>query len=174
MLRITIWRCSIFYRSERRKTCLLYEHTVPEVDDEPVYEDNSQKVEAILEELITVLPINETKPITAAKFTSLVFAIRKLDVMALRNVWTQFYNCDEEADMLYTERQCKKSQYVMLQEMFVCLFVALVKCTNERQFPYLKGTSSCRVISWWNNAEYLTGRNIPSRTFLSARNFINK
>ena len=88
----------------------MYEHTVPLEDEEPIYEDDSKKVEAILEELITVLPINETKPITAAKFISLVFAIRKLDKQALRDVWTRFYNCDEEIEMLFTDKQCKKSQ----------------------------------------------------------------
>ena len=87
----------------------MYEHTVPE-EEEPVFEENTQKVEAILEDLITVLPINESKPITAAKFASLVFAIRKLGVPALRDVWTEFYNCDDGADMMYTDKQCKKSQ----------------------------------------------------------------
>lgn len=98
-----------FHPTETRKSNLLYEHIAPE-NSEPVYESTSQNAEAILEELITVLPINETKPVTAVKFTSLVFSIRKLDVKALRDIWTRFYNCDEEEDSEFTEKQCKKSQ----------------------------------------------------------------
>lgn len=97
------------YSTETRKSNLLYEHNDPE-NSAPVFESISQNAEAILEELITVLPINETKPITAVKFTSFVFSIRKLDVKALRDIWTRFYNCDEEEDSEFTERQCKKSQ----------------------------------------------------------------
>lgn len=88
---------------------MLYEHIAPENSD-PVYESSSQNAEAILEELITVLPLNETKPITAVKFTSLVFSVRKLNVKALRDIWTRFYNCDEEEDSEFTEKKCKKSQ----------------------------------------------------------------
>jgi len=87
----------------------LYEHIAPE-SSEPVFKSTSQDAEAILEELITVLPINETKPITAIKFTSLVFSIRKLDVKALRDIWTRFYNCNKVEDGEFTEKQCKKSQ----------------------------------------------------------------
>ena len=98
-----------FDSTERRTSNLLYEHSKPE-NSEPVYETDSQNAEAILEELITVLPINETKPITAIKFTNLVFSIRKLDVTSLRDVWTRFYNCDEQQESEFTEKQCKKSQ----------------------------------------------------------------
>lgn len=79
-------------------------------ENEPVYETSSQNAEAILEDLITVLPINETKPITVNKFTTLVFTIRKLEVKALRDVWTRFYNCDDQQEGEFTEKQCKKSQ----------------------------------------------------------------
>ena len=105
------YKLTLFYfrLTERRTSSLLYEHTVPE-EEEPVFEDNPQEVEAIFEDLITVLPINESKPITAAKFTTLVFAMRKLGVPALRDVWTQFYNCDDGADMQYSDKQCKKLQ----------------------------------------------------------------
>lgn len=97
-----------FHPTETRKSNLLYEHIAPE-NSEPVFESTSQNAEAILEELMIVLPINETKPITAVKFTSLVFSIRKLDVKTLRDIWTRFYNCDEE-DNEFTDKQCKKSQ----------------------------------------------------------------
>lgn len=103
------WLIVFSYPTETRKSNLLYEHNDPE-NSEPVFESISQNAEAILEELITVLPINETKPITAVKFTSFVFSIRKLDVKALRGIWTRFYNCDEEEDSEFTEKQCKKSQ----------------------------------------------------------------
>lgn len=87
----------------------MFEHSHPE-NNEPVYETDSQDAEVILEELITVLPINETKPITAVKFTNLVFSIRKLDVKSLRDVWTRFYNCEDEQEREFAEKQCKKSQ----------------------------------------------------------------
>ena len=83
---------------------------MPKAEAEPVYETSSKSAEDVLEGLIKILPINETKPSTVTKFTRLVFSIRKLDVNALKNVWTRFYNCDEQHEGEFTKKQCKKSQ----------------------------------------------------------------
>lgn len=92
-----------------RKSCLLYEQSVRKDEVSEIVNENSQHAKALLEELVTVLPINESKPITAIKFTNLVFAIRKLDRSALSDMWTTFYNCDDLETVL-TENQCKKAQ----------------------------------------------------------------
>lgn len=89
---------------------MFYEQSMPKAEAEPVYETSSKSAEDVLEGLIKILPINETKPSTVTKFTRLVFSIRKLDVNALKNVWTRFYNCDEQQEGEFTKKQCKKSQ----------------------------------------------------------------
>ena len=89
---------------------MFYEQSLARAEEQPVFETSSKSAEAILESLIKVLPINETTPCTVNNFTRLVFTIRKLDVEALRKVWTRFYNCDEQQEGEFTEKQCKKSQ----------------------------------------------------------------
>ena len=107
--------CSIrgfcFFISERRRSNLLYEHVSP-IKELPVYDMDLIYVSNLLTDLITALPLNETTPVTVAKFTDFVFALRKLSLSSMDSLWDVFYTCLPPTEYidLFTKEQCEKSQ----------------------------------------------------------------
>ena len=69
-------------------------------------------ISSLLDDLVLSLPLNETNPVTASKFTDLVFALRKAKVTTLESLWQFNYAYlppTPSMDFLSRE-QCEKSQ----------------------------------------------------------------
>ena len=100
-----------FNSTERRKSNLLYEYQ----DTSPLLKPpmvDFDFISSLLDDLVVSLPLNETTPVTASKFTDLVFALRKANVTTLESLWQFNYAClppTPSMDFLSRE-QCEKSQ----------------------------------------------------------------
>ena len=101
----------IFNSTERRKSNLLYEYqdTSPLLKPPMVDFDFAS---SLLDDLAVSLPLYETTPVTASKFTDLVFALRKAKLTTLESLWQFKYAClppTPSMDFLSRE-QCEKLQ----------------------------------------------------------------
>ncbi|XP_068740726.1 uncharacterized protein [Montipora capricornis] len=106
---------------ERRRSNLLYEHVSP-IKELPVYDMDLIYLSNLLTDLITALPLNETTPVTVAKFTDFVFALRKLNLSSVDSLWNVFYTCLPPTEYidLFTKEQCEKSQSYLVDAFAQC------------------------------------------------------